>query len=209
METKKKPLIHNVVILDSSGSMSGSKYNNALKGLNEEMEDLRKDENADYTMTVIEFSTDKKEHCFMAPLSNVELINGRGANGGTALYQTVGEALERVALNIGKGEHVLVKIFTDGEENSSTGRFADAREVQKLINILEKANFTVTFEGTQFDAEKAIERLGIKKGNTLVHDNTGDGIYANAKMRGVKSMEFSASVASGNATMDSFYSDEK
>lgn len=209
--SNKRKTVHSVIILDASSSMSGDKYTAALTGLNDELDVMRKDTNVNYTVTVMEFGDAHNEifHHFMQPLKDVGTVGGRGANGMTALYDAVGNTIERVALAMPKGDHALVKIFTDGGENHSVSRFKNAMELQRLISMADKMNIITTFEGTEFDAEKAVQNMGIKKDNVLVHDNTATDIFSKAKMRSAMTMSFSSAVSSDNLEAFAGYSDIK
>lgn len=116
MRFKKKQVIHNVHILDASGSMAGAKYSSALEGINSEQRSLQEDDTMRYTQTVLEFCSSTPiltEHSFMRPIKTCETVKGRGANGGTPLYEAVGAALEKLLLGMEAGDKVLVTIFTD------------------------------------------------------------------------------------------------
>ncbi len=206
--SKKKVTVHNVFIIDASGSMMGSKYQAAWEGVNSEIELLKSDKNVNWTQTVVEFNTfnANREHVFMKPINDVQSLEGMGANGGTPLYQSVGGTLEKVVMSMNSGDKALVKIFTDGEENSSSGKYRDPKELNLMIKILEKAGFTIVFEGTKFDVEKAIKDLGVERGNTHVHDNTAGAIYRMSNMRGGATMSYSSSIAAGADTLNNFYS---
>lgn len=180
-------IIHNVHILDASGSMSGGKYNNALKGINGEIMSM-KDDGEGMTQTIIEFDSDGgmwdgklrlTTHYFMTPAVNCTAIVGVGARGGTPLYQTVGESIDKLLTHVKAGDKVLIKIFTDGDENTSQGKYKSHAELKRLIKMVEdNHNFTVTFMGTKGDVESVIRNVGIDRSNTLMHMNTESSISA-------------------------------
>lgn len=190
-------VVHNVHILDASGSMSGGKYTNALKGINSEIMEMRKDPQG-MTQTIIEFAGGGSylggtgenyttTHYFMTPAENCTAVTGRGAGGGTPLYQTVGEAIEKLLRVVKPTDKVLMKIFTDGEENTSQGKYKNigsthqpkSDELTKLIKMAEDHhNFTITFMGTKDDVENMVENMKLRQTNTLVHMNTAESIGA-------------------------------
>ena len=58
MPGASKKRVHNVFILDASGSMggySGSKYDVAIGGLNELLKSIKADEFTENTVTIVEF----------------------------------------------------------------------------------------------------------------------------------------------------------
>lgn len=190
------PTIHNVHILDASGSMTGGKYINALAGINQEIEDMRKDGEG-VTQTIIEFDSghtgkaDIKTHYFMTPAVNCYRVTGKGADGGTPLYQTVGETIEKILTHMKSGDKVLLKVFTDGEENSSQGKYRNigssynpkSEELTKLIKMVEdNHNFTVTFIGTERDVQHMVHNIGLMASNTMSHMNTPESINTSYSM---------------------------
>lgn len=208
-----KPVIHNVHILDASLSMNGPKYTNAINGINEELQKLKGDTEVDYTQTIVEFQsrsghwnqlsgyseeTHINRRYFMKPISDCTTIAGAGANGNTPLYETIGTVIEELLAKARPGEKVLIKIFTDGEENSSRGRYRNPRDLKTLIDRVESDNdFTVTFMGTQFDVERVVRDTGINFMNTLVHDNSARGIAASYSMAADSTVLYRKSVSDG------------
>lgn len=204
-------VVHNVHILDASGSMSGGKYNNALSGINEELEKLKVDNDGNtITNTVIEFhgrtfaSRVREggdvtiEHLFMVPAANCTSIKGVGADGGTPLYQAIGETIEKLMKHINLGEKVIITVFTDGEENESHGIYQDPEVLKKLIKQVEdNYNFTVTYIGTKGDVGTVVRNLGVNMSNTLVHTNTAMSVAASYGTRGKSLKSYSKSVARG------------
>lgn len=187
--------IHNVHILDRSGSMQGGKYDNAIAGINNEMKELDGYGKIRYTMTVIEFcgldgKCNMKEHYFMTPKMYCEPVKGAGAKGMTPLNEAVGRVIEKLLRKTKKDERVIITIFTDGYENSSQGRYQNKASLKELINDVENNhNFTVTFAGVKEDVEKVVFDLNIKIGNTMVHNNTADSIktFYKDRQRALKS----------------------
>lgn len=205
-------VIHNVHILDASGSMQGPKYKNAIEGINGDLREMRNNpiEGTTVTNTVIEFShggwsgrgigdgNGTHIHYFMTNASNTPDFVGRGAHGGTHLYQTVGETIEKLLKHINAGDKVLVKIFTDGEENSSSGIYRDPHVLKNLIKQVEdNHNFTVTFMGTKGDIEDMVRNVGINFSNTLSHLNTAASIGATYSMSSQATTRYRGAVARG------------
>lgn len=206
---KTGTVVHNVHILDASGSMAGDKYVNALAGINKELNALKAESHGNViTNTVVEFSGPEytfgkeagtiKEHHFMVPAANCSMVAGKGASGGTPLYQAVGETIEKLVSRTNAGEKVILTIFTDGDENTSQGIYKNPETLKKLIKQVEdNHNFTVTFMGTEGDVFKVVKNLGVHASNTLAHLNTADSIGATYSARGASVMNYSKNVASG------------
>jgi uncharacterized protein YegL len=200
------PTIHIVHILDCSGSMSGSKYNTALSGLNEELNVLKQNNDASYTYTFVEFeSTVRKPQYVLSPITDINKVSAIHPTGMTALYDAIGQTLKEIkAKRTNKDEKVLVNIFTDGEENNS--RSYNSRDIEKLIKDLESEGFTVTFVGTKGDIANIVRTVGIDISNTMSHDNTVRGIQKVAKSRMEATVLYSKAVANGEEVSRGFYS---
>lgn len=219
--------IHAVYIIDRSGSMRGPKYRAAIDGVKEDIKIIRTVPDVNYTLTVIEFdqgatdnswstrtySTRIHTHMYMKPIKEVlsNPFNELGADGGTPLYETVGETIDKIEREIKNGDKVVMNIFTDGEENASKGKYADHEMLRRRIAEVEEKGFTVTYQGTQTDIDRIVRELHIPISNTYAHMNTAATISMAAQERGVSMRKYSKAVASG-ASIDElkqgFYSKE-
>lgn len=215
----EKTIVHNIHILDRSGSMAYGKYENAVMGINEELALLKKDESVEYLQTIVEF--DSEGHwgsesarivwrTTAAPLKSYGVFVGLGASGGTPLYETIGIVIEKMRGIVKDGEKVLLKIFTDGDENSSKNgwgaREGGAHRLQLLIKEVEALGFTVTFVGQDRDVKQMIKNVGLRTGNTISHDNTARGVKMSFTETAGATMTYSKKVAAGEDALDNFYS---
>ena len=66
--------------------------------------------------------------------------------GGTPLYDAIGKGISKTNAQIEDGDHVLVTIITDGEENSSEEW--SLKMIRTMIEKLKKQNWTFTLIGT-------------------------------------------------------------
>lgn len=197
--------VHNVIILDGSGSMSGSKYNSAKKGIELDLQTCRDENFASYTFVEFNDTYSITTHCFMTLLTSVKL-NFNGANSSTPLYRTVGETLERLLEVVSSQDKVLVKIFTDGGENTSTGKYKDPLVLADLIKKCEERGFTITFIGTKIDTETIVNSLKINSTNTLVHNNTGEGVATAFNVQAEATRGYSKRLKEGEDVTIGFYS---
>ena len=177
-EPVKKSTIHNVFIMDASGSMYGDKYDNGIKGIRELIESIKNDKLTDNTVTFIEFAHDvgsTKTHFFLAKDCSYAFLP-RGANGGTPLYRVLGATIEKLlkAPEINKDDKVLLNIVTDGDDTNGFGDYTNLPLT--LRKVQEENNFTITFVGTKSDVNRSIKKLNLDESNTLVHNNAGSGI---------------------------------
>lgn len=193
-------VLHNVIILDRSGSMMGGKYEVATRGVMDEIKEMEKHKGElAVTQTVIEFQGDERNpdvtvHTFMMPSSNVKTIKFKGTAGGTPLYLTVETTINKLLEHVNPGEKVLLKIFTDGQD---TTNYKPAT-LKALINKVEELHeFTVTFEGTKFDGEKVNRDIGIKFDKMNFHDNGEFSIQASSLSRSKNTVSYMSDVSKG------------
>lgn len=201
----QNPTIRNIHILDKSYSMKGSKFNNALQGINSEIEKL-KTINPEILQTVVAFDRSGEQEWIVTDVP-VKDTNGVGTtpNGATALYETIGVVLERFSKDC-ENKKTLVKIFTDGSDNHSKGKYSNPKTLLKLIKNCENRGFTITFVGTKNDVRTIEKELGIDKSNTLTHDNTGKGIKEAFEATIKATTIYTEKVAKGEDTSKGFYS---
>lgn len=209
IKTGLKPKIHNIYLLDESGSISGDKLTNAVNGINKEIENLQKETTIDYIQTVVRFEGfTVKTPLFNVPIHQSHVITPNHKGGYTPLYQAIGETLEKlVTLNeLNPETKILVKIFTDGNENSSQGKYKDVKVISNFIKDCQHSlGFTITFVGTQIDVDYTINRLNIDESNTLVHDNTKEGVKEAFEKSYKSTVEYSNKVVKGEDVLVGFY----
>lgn len=201
-----KKTIHIVHILDKSSSMQGGKMKSALSGINAEIKDLKKSNDVEYLFSLVAFSYgfNIRKVYWQMPINQVDTVD-IVPNGNTALYQAIGETLE----DFPQDNPVLVKIFTDGEENDSRGKYSSAENVKRLIEKLEQKDFTITFVGTERDVKNIQHKLSISDGNTLSHDNTAEGVADSFRKSIDATLFYSNSVSKGEFTKTmSFYNND-
>lgn len=188
----KKKVMYNIFILDESGSMSGSKYDNAKLGIIEEIGILRKEKDVDIKLGIVGFSD------YVNPLK-IESLNHYTINNPsfsmTALNDAIGETLTKLMGLIQKDEKAVVKIFTDGGENAS--RKYSTSKVSRVIKQAESKGITVVFVGTKTDTKNAIRTYGIRTDNTTVHDNTQEGVKQAFKAMAASTVSYTRSYAAG------------
>lgn len=207
----EKPIIHNVHIVDISGSMAGGKLRSAVQGVNEEVEELKKDTTVNYTHSLVEFSGPNhiKTVCWKTPIGDVGLYATRDIDS-TALNQATGQTLEKLVSEMKSDEKVLVKIFTDGGENSSQGKWKLSSDLKEFIKqCQDKYGFTITFIGTTNDVQQVIQNLSIDISNTLTHDNTAHGVYMASMARGIATKAYASKVLKKEDVKKGFYKDIK
>ena len=214
-KVEEKPTIHNVYIIDISGSMGGARIKAAMAGVNGELDLLKKDDAVNYTQTIVEFSGYDHIRCNMykVPIKEVGTFK-TSVVGSTALNQAIGETIERLRTDQkkdseGNYEKVLVKIFTDGGENDSQGIYSPYKGgnqvISRLISTSEGEGFTVTFVGTEQDVKYVVNNLHVDFSNTLSHDNTERGIGQSFLLSAGATVEYAAKVLRKEDVKRGFY----
>jgi uncharacterized protein YegL len=204
---EEKPIIHNIHIVDVSGSMRGPRLRGAVQGVNQEIDELKKDDSVEYTHSLVEFSGASyiKTIAWKIPIADVPIYSSIDRDS-TALNDAIGQTLERLVKEMKGDEKILVKIFTDGGENASVGKYRLSSDLREFIKSCEAKGFTITFIGTASDVQHVIQNLSIDASNTFMHDNTERGIYLASSARGASTLEYSKKVLRKEDVSKGFYS---
>lgn len=193
--------VDQVIILDASGSMSGSKYDNARKGI---LEEIKLCEQLGYTITVIEMVQHDNiiVHCVKANPSKLK-IKFFGADGSnTPLYDTIVSTFDNLLFNKEENHKYLIKVWTDGQNNSGRSGQGDA---EKAIKNMENEGNTVTFICTDRD-EHYIQRMGVHKSNIITYNNTGEDLERKLQTTRSATIDYSKRLAAGEDVTTGFYS---
>lgn len=198
----ERKTVHNIVILDSSGSMQGSKWENAVKMVNLEFEEYRKQNDVNLTYSVIIFSNEVKTAQWKEASPRPINVKDDFIGMGTALNDSIGTTLDKL-YNEFTNDHVLLKVCTDGEERHS--RKYTAGQVRELIQKAQGKSWTITFAGTERDVQTAQKLYGVDASNTVVHDNTGAGIEKMSKETIIATRQMMSNYAAGEDVSKGFY----
>jgi len=168
---EKKHQLHNLIILDESGSMDSIKET-TIQGFNSIVKMVKSLEKEfpeqEYFISLISFNgKGRKLLHFIDPVSHLSEINSHNylPDASTPLYDAMGFGIQKLqqVLQNQTDYNVLVTILTDGEENSSVNyRLAD---IKRLISEQKENNWTFTYIGTDHDVAKSAQDLSIE--NTL------------------------------------------
>lgn len=168
---EKKHQVHNLIILDESGSMDSIKET-TIQGFNslvKMVKSLEKEfHEQEYYISLISFNgKGRKLLHFIDPVSQLSEINSHIylPDASTPLYDAMGFSIHKLqqVLQNQTDYNVLVTILTDGEENSSVNYKLPA--IKRLISKQTENNWTFTYIGTDHDVAKSAQDLSIE--NTL------------------------------------------
>ena len=162
----KTKRVHNLIIVDESGSMSIIRKQ-AFTGMNETLQTVRqmqkKFPDQSQFVTLLTFdSCHTTWHYDDTPALETRDLSWKAYNpgGGTPLYDAIGKGISKVNAQIQDGDHVLVTIITDGEENSSEEW--TLKMVRTMIEKLKKQGWTFTLIGTDnLDVESMAHSFAI------------------------------------------------
>lgn len=172
--------IYNVIILDESGSMS-SIYEQALQGMNEALNGIRKNQKdfpeQKHFVSIVTFEGNGirgiKLRRDRVPVENVADFTKEDycPGGCTPLYDAMGRTLNDLESKIQEGDRVFATVITDGYENSSEEY--SGKVVKSLVSRLRGKGWVFAYIGANQDAVEVARDLNI--GNSLNFDATPEG----------------------------------
>ena len=167
MENQEKITVHNMLILDESGSM-GSIYHQALTGANETIQSTRAAQerypDQDHRFTFVTFNTDVpriKTVIDDQPVAEVKDLTDDDYNPSscTPLYDAMGVSITTLERKVKEGDRVLVTIITDGLENAS--QEYSGKAIKALVDRLRAKGWTFVYIGANQDAVEVAKDLHI------------------------------------------------
>lgn len=217
-----KKIIHSLTIVDKSSSMEQFK-SRTIEGINSSISELRKqaDKDTEILNTLLFFSGGSNNNWALSKIDETNFVFNRvgsdittindltneeyNPGGNTPLLDSIGIGVDKVKKFHGDklGDdnlNIIVTIFTDGEENSST-KYNKA-EIKKMIEHFQSDNrWTFTFIGcgSLENVTSTSNTLGISSANTVAYTMSDAGTaeayskigtsfsnYATATKRGIK-----------------------
>ncbi len=210
---EKKHQVHNLIILDESGSMESIKEP-IISGFNELVQTIKGIEKdypeQEHFITFVTFNgRERRVVHFTEPASKLEMIDGSKyqPNASTPLYDAMGDSMTSLKQALAKRTdyNVLVTILTDGEENASKEYKGDA--IKKLVEEMKMSGWTFTYIGTDHDIEKFATNISIN--NTMYFKKDLHGVNDMfEKERHARAM-YSQKIREKKNTDDDFYKPEE
>jgi Mg-chelatase subunit ChlD len=201
--------VHNLIILDESGSMESIKKN-IIRGFNEIVQTVKGIEKEfpeqEHFISLITFNgLGHKTLHFADPVNRLEMIDDSRyqPDATTPLYDAIGFSCAKLRNYLGnsKNYNVLVTILTDGEENASTEYNGPA--VRRLIEELKSNNWTFTYIGTEHDVEKAATSISIN--NMIMFSKCEESMNEMFIKEKKARSNYSRNIREKKETMDGFY----
>lgn len=176
----KKHQVHNLIILDESGSMNSIKET-VIQGFNEMVQTIKGIEQQfpeqEHFISFLSFNgLEQKLLHFIDPASKLKEIDAQSyhPNASTPLFDAMGFGINKLKQHLQDltDYNVLVTILTDGDENSS--KEFSGKDIKELVEDLKQNRWTFTYIGTDHDVEKIAFSLSIN--NTMVFEKNEAGI---------------------------------
>ncbi len=177
---EKKHQVHNLIILDESGSMDSIKKP-IISGFNELVQSVKGIEKQfpeqEHYITFVTFNSEgRKVIHFMDPVAKLKKINSATykPDALTPLFDAMGISINSIrhAINKQTDYNVLVTVLTDGLENSSKEYTGSA--IKKLVEELKNEGWTFTYIGTDHDVETIATSISIT--NVMYFEKDSGGV---------------------------------
>lgn len=176
---EKKHQVHNLIILDESGSMESIKEP-IISGFNELVQSIKGIEKQfpeqEHFITFVTFNSARRKVIhFMDPVAKLKKISGSTYKPSemTPLFDAMGNSITslRQALEKQTDYNVLVTVLTDGLENASKEYTGNA--IKKLVEDMKMAGWTFTYIGTDHDVESIAKSISITNVMYFSKDSSG------------------------------------
>jgi Mg-chelatase subunit ChlD len=210
METKHQ--VHNLIILDESGSMDSIKKT-IIQGFNEIVQTVKGIEanfpEQEHFISLVTFNgLGQKVLHFTDPVKKLKQIDDAKyqPDASTPLYDAMGFSFKmlRKVLEFKPDHNVLVTILTDGEENAS--KEYSGRDIKKMIEELKLNRWTFTYIGTDHDVEKFAASISIT--NTMVFQKDEENMKAMFVKEQSSRHAYSEKIRNKTNTNDNFYNND-
>ena len=207
MEAKHQ--VHNLIILDESGSMESIKPS-IIQGFNEIVQTVKGIEKEfpeqEHFISLVTFNgIGQKILHFIDPVSKLESIDEKRyqPNASTPLYDAIGFSFAKLrqVVETLTDYNVLVTILTDGEENASKEYTGTA--IKNLIEELKLKRWTFTYIGADHDVEKFAASISIT--NTIHFQKNEANMKAMFAQESNSRANYSQKIREKKDTGDDFY----
>lgn len=209
----KKNKVHNLIILDESGSMNSIK-DMIISGFNEVVQTVKgvaeEYPEQEHYISFISFNSLKvNTHLDCQLVTELDELDGKQyrPNGGTPLFDAMGFGINQLREKVReeKNCNVLVTILTDGMENAS--KEYNKMAIKALVEEMEEQNWTFTYIGTDHKVEEFAVSISIKNSISFGKNKAGlKKMFAREKQ---SRSRYSKKIREKKSTKFNFYSDEE
>lgn len=159
-----------VFCLDESGSM-GSHTHYAISAYNKFLDKLKNDKRVDYLYSLWKFnntSSVSENNISIKDAATLALRTNYDPGGGTALYDTILDAVLAVG-KVNPNTKVVVVVLSDGGDNQSQTSVDDVLALVQQLSSL--PNWTFIYLGAYEGFESAAAKMGFQAGNMAYIDS--------------------------------------
>ena len=208
---EKKHQVHNLIILDESGSMEPIKTT-IIQGFNELVQTIQGIEKQfpeqEHFISFVSFNgLGQKMLHFIDPASKLKQIDDKTykPDASTPLFDAMGFSINKLKQSLQEQSdyNVLVTILTDGEENAS--KEFSGNDIKNLVEELKQNRWTFTYIGTDHDVEKIAASLSIN--NTMVFEKNEDDIKRMFMEEQSARTKYSQKIRSNEDTSSNYFED--
>jgi hypothetical protein len=206
-----KHQVHNLIILDESGSMQSIKQL-TIDGFNEIVQTIKGVEQQfpeqEHFISLVSFNgLGIKTHLWKEPINKLDQLNASTylPNADTPLYDAMGNSLSRLSSQLsGTDEYnVLVTIFTDGLENAS--KEYSGQLIKKMVEDLKTKRWTFTYIGADHNVDEVAFSISIT--NTRRFNKNQASMNKLFKDEAEARYAYSQKIRNRQNTEDDFYKD--
>ena len=207
---KQEQIVHNLVILDESGSMDSIKEH-VIKSFNEIVSTMKHLEGEypeqRHFISMVSFNGGGiRQMHWKDEVASIKQINAKNYNPNfsTPLFDAMGFSITELKRELAEATgkvNVLVTIFTDGEENAS--REFNGAQIKALVDELGPMGWTFTYIGTDHDVYSVSMELNIH--NVMSFDKSEAGIDQMLAKEKRARMKYSSDLSHNIQEADSYY----
>lgn len=207
---QQKHQVHNLIILDESGSMETIKTE-TIQGFNEIVQTIKGVEvqypEQEHFISLVSFNgLGQKTHLWKAPVAKLLQLEAATykPDASTPLFDAIGISLSKLSTELSDVEdcNVLVTIFTDGEENASVEY--SSHLIKKMVEYLKTKRWTFTYIGTDHDVDRMANALAIT--NVMKFEKDAESMNALFHKEKMARASYSLKIRTRKDTTDDFYS---
>lgn len=208
-----KHQVHNLIILDESGSMESIK-NATIQGFNEIVQTIKGVETQfpeqEHFISLVSFNgLERKTHLWKAPAKDLQQldVSTYRPDASTPLFDAMGISMGKLATELIDIENynVLVSVFTDGEENASVEFSGDL--IKKMVEDLKNKKWTFTYIGTDHDVDKIAVSIAIT--NVMKFEKNEAGMKKIFARENTARMNYSEKIRGKKNVQEDFYEEKK
>lgn len=196
------------ICIDESGSMSWlrDKAKQVFRQMVQTIKDNDKKHNQDSFITLIQFGSKANLGLINRPVSEVSGELSYYPSGNTALWDSVGLAVNTLDSLLTDEDGALVMVITDGGENSSA-HYTDATINTLMKKKLKQGNYTFTFQVPQSGRDLLVNRFGVDADCVQPWEQTEEGLDYVGQSNSLGLTNYAVSRSSGQTSVKGFYKD--